>query len=144
MCCSDVCRCIGLFLWYLFGGIILGILWLFITLLMCCTIIGIFNGWAKSCFEIAILCFYPEGWDIEIGDMCGLCGCSCICNIIWICLFGWEMFCAHMFCWLIFWVLQFCNIQLADYHWDLAWLSLAPFGSEIKRKQEKKWFEFWK
>lgn len=50
---------IGNLLWFAFGGIWLGLAWLLIGLLWCCTIIGIPLGIA--CFNIAQASFAPLG-----------------------------------------------------------------------------------
>ena len=50
---------IGNLLWFAFGGIWLGLAWLLIGLLWCCTIIGIPFGIAS--FRIAGFAFCPFG-----------------------------------------------------------------------------------
>ena len=52
-------RIIGNFIWFLFGGIFMGLGWLFAGLVMFVTVVGI--PWGKACFVIAKFTFFPFG-----------------------------------------------------------------------------------
>lgn len=51
-------RWVGNFFWWIFGGLILGILWGLTGLVLCITIIGIPFG--VQCFKIASFVFAPS------------------------------------------------------------------------------------
>ena len=133
MCCGDFCRCISLILWWVCGGLILGLVWLLLGLICIISIIGCVTGWYHQCFKIAMFCLWPTGEVRRAVDSPCECGCDCICNIVWIVLIGWEMWLVHMFCWIIFCIFGLCGIELGKYHWELAWCALMPYGAVFTR-----------
>jgi uncharacterized membrane protein YccF (DUF307 family) len=46
-------------LWLIFGGFFLGLAWLFASLIMFVSIIGI--PWGRAAFNIAVFTFFPFG-----------------------------------------------------------------------------------
>ena len=78
-------RTIGNILWFLFGGLIGGLSWVFAGCVWCITIVGIPVG--LQCFKFASLAFWPFGKDIVYGN--GMF--SFLVNLIWLLFFGWEM-----------------------------------------------------
>jgi len=52
-------RAIGNFIWFLLGGVYMGILWWIFGLIAFISIVGI--PWGKSCFVIAKFTFFPFG-----------------------------------------------------------------------------------
>jgi len=136
MCCicETICECIGLVLWWILGGIILAFFWAFLGVLMipfaiCC------QSWCLQCWKAAGVCLYPQGWRVEHGPICcDQLSCSCLGNLIWLFTVGWVLFLTHMFFFLIFYIFECCNINLSNYHYELAMISLAPFNSKMDRK----------
>jgi len=116
---------IGNVLWILLGGLVVSLGWALAGLLLCLTFIGIPFG--VQCFKIAGLTLMPFGRDVEIGDFgaFGLIG-----NFLWIIVFGWELFLAHlvMACLL---GITIIGIPFAKQHIKLARLALIPFGARI-------------
>ena len=55
---------IGNIIWFLFGGILAGIIWYLVGLLWCLTIIGIPVG--LQCFKLGRLSFFPFGKDVAL------------------------------------------------------------------------------
>lgn len=55
---------IGNIIWFLFGGILAGIIWYLVGLLWCLTIIGIPVG--LQCFKLGRLSFFPFGKDVVL------------------------------------------------------------------------------
>ena len=53
---------IGNIIWFLFGGILAGIIWYLVGLLWCLTIIGIPVG--LQCFKLGRLSFFPFCKDV--------------------------------------------------------------------------------
>lgn len=118
-------RFIGNLIWLLIGGIIMAIGWALAGLILCITIIGIPFG--LQCFKIAGFVLWPFGRDIELGHF-GIGG--LIFNIIWVIVFGWEFFLAHLLVAAIFFV-SIIGIPFGMQHFKLAKLGLIPFGAQI-------------
>lgn len=118
-------RFIGNIFWLLIGGIIAALLWFLAGIILCVTIIGIPFG--LQCFKIAGFVLWPFGREIELGNFGagGLIG-----NIIWVLLFGWEFFLAHLFIAAIFFI-TIIGIPFGLQHIKLAKLGLIPFGARI-------------
>ena len=74
-------RTIGNILWFIFGGLLGGLAWVFAGCIWCITIIGIPIG--LQCFKFATLAFWPFGKEIVYGT--GMF--SFLVNLIWIVLF---------------------------------------------------------
>ena len=81
---------LGNILWFIFGGLFSGILWLLAGLIWCITIIGIPIG--LQCFKFASLSMWPFGKEIVYGS--GMF--SLLVNVIWIVFFGLEMAVANL------------------------------------------------
>lgn len=116
---------LGNIIWFIFGGLVEGILWIFFGLLCSITIIGIPIG--KQCFKIAGMQFAPFGKQIVQKDDSPL---GLIANIIWIIFFGWELALANLISALIFGI-TIIGIPFAVQSLKLAQLSLMPFGKDI-------------
>ncbi len=61
--------CLGNLLWFICGGFLSGLSWLFLGCLWCITIIGIPIG--KQCFKFAELSFFPFGKEVSYGGGAG-------------------------------------------------------------------------
>ena len=59
-------RTIGNILWFIFGGLLGGLAWIFAGCIWCITIIGIPVG--LQCFKFATLAFWPFGKEIVYGN----------------------------------------------------------------------------
>jgi uncharacterized membrane protein YccF (DUF307 family) len=121
-------------LWLVLGGIFMGLGWILAGVIMALTIIGL--PWARSCFVIAGLAFWPFGkmivdrqyvqgfHDVGTGPL-GFVG-----NVIWFVFAGWWLAVGHI-------VSAFANavtiigIPFAVQHLKLALLSLAPVGKTV-------------
>ncbi len=117
-------RFIGNVLWFVFGGFICGLLWLFAGLILCVTVIGIPYG--GQCFKFAALSFFPFGKEIEYGG--GVV--SAAFNVIWLVFFGLWLALFHAFFGL-FWCATIAGIPFGRQFFKLAKLSLFPFGARI-------------
>ena len=60
-------RTIGNILWFIFGGLLGGLAWIFAGCIWCITIIGIPVG--LQCFKFATLAFWPFGKEIVYGSV---------------------------------------------------------------------------
>lgn len=116
--------CLGNLLWFVFGGLLMGLSWVLAGLLWCITIIGIPVG--LQCFKFAGLCFFPFGKDVRYGGGVG----SLLLNIIWILVSGIPLaveaaLIGCLFC------ITIIGIPFGLQCFKIAKLALMPFGSEV-------------
>lgn len=116
---------LGNILWFIFGGFLSGISWLFSGLFWCITIIGIPYG--RQCFKFAKLSFCPFGKDVEYGGG----AISLIANIIWIIFFGIPMALENCLFGCL-WCITIVGIPFGLQFFKIAKLSLAPFGAKVR------------
>jgi uncharacterized membrane protein YccF (DUF307 family) len=127
-------RAIGNFLWFILGGILMGLGWWLIGLLCFLTIVGI--PWGKACFVIGQFTFFPFGKeainrkelsnqdDIGTGTM-GLLG-----NILWFIFAGIWLAIGHVLSALAC-AITIIGIPFAIQHLKLAGFALAPIGKTV-------------
>ena len=120
-------RFIGNAIWFIFGGLILWLMWLIAGLLCCITIIGIPLG--VQCFKFASLMLWPFGRDIDFSQA-GV-G-SFLMNIIWIIFLGWELAVTAVVIGLLYCV-TIIGIPFGLQAFKFAKLALMPFGARIVR-----------
>ena len=125
---------IGNFLWFILGGVFMGLAWWLVGLLCFISIIGI--PWGKACFVIGQFAFFPFGkqaisrahltnqTDIGTGAL-GLIG-----NIIWFIFAGVWLAIAHVF-WALACFITIIGIPFGIQHLKLAGIALAPIGQTI-------------
>ena len=118
-------RFIGNVLWFIFGGVILAVLWFVAGLLCCVTIIGIPLG--IQCFKFASLMLWPFGRDIDFSKA-GV-G-SFLVNILWILFLGWELAVTALVIGLVYCV-TIIGIPFGLQAFKFAKLALMPFGARI-------------
>jgi uncharacterized membrane protein YccF (DUF307 family) len=118
-------RFLGNLIWLLIGGIIMALGWSLAGIVLCVTIIGIPFG--LQCFKIAGFVLWPFGRDIELGNF-GAGG--LLLNVVWILIFGWGFFLAHLLTAAIFFV-SIIGIPFGLQHFKLAKIGLMPFGARI-------------
>lgn len=131
-------RSIGNFLWFVLGGVFMGLGWWFAGLVAFISIVGI--PWGRACFVIGNFTFFPFGReaisrkeltheeDLGTGPW-GLVG-----NIVWFVLAGVWLAIGHV----ISAVVCFCTIigiPFAIQHLKLAGIALAPVGKTIVSKE---------
>ena len=129
---------IGNFLWFVLGGVFMGLGWWLAGLVAYITIIGI--PWGKACFVIGQFTFFPFGKEavsrkeLSNKDDIGTGGLGMIGNIIWFICAGVWLAIGHV----ISAVLCFCTIigiPFAIQHLKLAGIALAPIGKTIASKE---------
>lgn len=116
--------CLGNLLWFIFGGFISGLSWLFTGCLWCITIIGIPVG--LQCFKLASLSFFPFGKEVVYGGGSG----SLLLNIIWLIVSGLPLAIESVLIGL-FLCITVIGIPFGLQQFKIAKLALMPFGSEI-------------
>ena len=131
-------RLLGNIIWFLFGGIFMGLAWWFFGLIALISIIGI--PWAKACFVIGQFTFFHFGKesisrkalhqkeDIGTGTL-GLLG-----NILWFIFAGFWLAIGHITS-AIACAITIIGIPFAIQHLKLAVISLAPIGQTIVDKE---------
>ena len=123
---SDNMSCLGNIIWFIFGGFLGALGWLFVGILWCISIIGIPVG--LQCFKMARLQFAPFGKDvITVSDSGG----SLILNILWIICGGLELCIANLVS-ALFLCITIIGIPFAMQSLKMAKLSLMPFGKEVR------------
>jgi uncharacterized membrane protein YccF (DUF307 family) len=121
-------------LWFILGGVWMGLGWILAALIMVVTIIGI--PWARAAFAIASFSFWPFGRmavhrrmltgreDVGTGAL-GVVG-----NVIWFILAGWWLAIGHLVS-AVALAITIIGIPFAFQHVKLALLAVAPIGQEI-------------
>ena len=111
-------------IWFIFGGWYIGLSWLALGVIWCCTIIGIPYG--IQCFKFAKLSTCPFGKEVAYGTSTG----SFIMNIIWILLTGVPMAIEHAVTGLAL-CCTIIGIPFGLQHFKMAKLAFMPFGASV-------------
>ncbi len=131
-------RAIGNIIWFVFGGVIMGLSWWVLGLLFYISIIGI--PWGKSAFTLGTFSFFPFGKTVisrseltqrrDIGTgFWGMVG-----NVIWFILAGFWLAAGHVVSGIL------CCITIIGFpfgiqHFKLAGASLFPVGKQVVPKE---------
>jgi uncharacterized membrane protein YccF (DUF307 family) len=128
---------IGNFLWFILGGVFMGLGWWLAGLLAFVSIVGI--PWGRACFVIGKFTFFPFGkeavdredlsgkGDVGTGFL-GVLG-----NIVWFVLAGWWLAVGHVMSAAACFV-TIIGIPFGIQHLKLAGIALAPIGKTIVPK----------
>lgn len=122
---------LGNIIWFIFGGFIEAVLWVFFGIIWSITIIGIPVG--KQCFKMAKMQIAPFGKEVVEKKRSSL---GLIANIIWILFFGWELALVNLISALIF-AVTIIGIPFAKQSLKLAYLSLMPFGKDVVKSNKR-------
>ncbi|HEX5314107.1 MAG TPA: YccF domain-containing protein [Gammaproteobacteria bacterium] len=127
-------RLIGNILWFVLGGIWMGLAWWFVGLVAFVSIVGI--PWGRACFVIGGFSFWPFGRkavsrreltgreDFGTGPF-GIVG-----NLIWLVLAGWWLALGHLLS-MVLDAVTIIGIPFAIQHLKLAAISLWPIGVRV-------------
>lgn len=131
-------RTIGNIIWFLLGGVMMGLAWWFFGLLAFVSIVGI--PWGRACFVIGNFSFFPFGQE-AIGrdeltgkEDIGTGGFGVIGNVIWFLLAGVWLAIGHLLS-AVACFITIIGIPFALQHLKLAVISLAPIGQTIVSKE---------
>lgn len=127
-------RLIGNLMWFVFGGFFMGLGWWLIGLIAYITVVGV--PWARACFVIGQLCFFPFGKEIvnrreltlrdDIGTgMAGLVG-----NVIWFVLAGLWLAIGHLISALLCFI-TIIGVPFGVQHLKIAAIAVAPIGKAV-------------
>ncbi|WP_230414206.1 YccF domain-containing protein [Collimonas silvisoli] len=131
-------RAIGNFLWFVLGGVFMGLGWWLIGVLAFITIVGI--PWGKACFVIGQFTFFPFGKEavsrkeLTNKDDIGTGGFGLIGNVIWFVLAGIWLAIGHVLSAIACFV-TIIGIPFGIQHLKLAGIALAPIGKTIVTKE---------
>jgi hypothetical membrane protein len=115
---------LGNVIWIIFGGLFTAISWLLLGVLLCITIIGIPFG--KQCFKFAGLTLAPFGREVAVNFSK-----HPVMNIIWLVLFGWEMFLGYLTSAVLL-CITIIGIPFGVQIFKISVLALFPFGAEVR------------
>ena len=121
-------------LWFIFGGFLAGLTWVFGGVILAITIVGL--PWAGAAFRIAGFSFAPFGR--QVVDRRTLTGredlgsgpLGFLLNVIWFVLAGWYIAVAHVLVGCTLFV-SIIGIPFGLQHFKLAQIALAPIGQEV-------------
>lgn len=117
-------KTIGNLIWFLFGGLWMGLGWTLVGLVWFISIIGIPVG--IQCFKFARLAFFPFGKVIVYGGGAP----SLLCNILWLIFGGFALAVSAAIHGLIF-CITIVGIPFGMQCFKFARLALTPFGSDV-------------
>lgn len=128
---------IGNLLWFLAGGVLMGLGWWLVGMIMFCTVVGI--PWGRACFVMGRFAFLPFGRE-AIGRQeltgqrdIGTGGLGTLGNIIWFVCGGLWLALGHALSALLC-AVTIIGIPFAIQHLKLAGLAMAPIGKTIVSK----------
>jgi uncharacterized membrane protein YccF (DUF307 family) len=121
---EDGMSCLGNVLWFVFGGLILGLSWAVAGILWCVTIVGIPVG--VQCFKFASLAFSPFGKEVRYGGGVG----SLLLNILWLAISGVVLAVEAAAVGVVF-CITIIGIPFGKQCFKIAKLALMPFGASV-------------
>lgn len=113
-------------IWFVLGGFISYLTWMFVGILWSITIVGIPIG--MQCFKFAKMAAAPFGKDIQFSNS----GASLLINVVWIFLGGLALAFEEVVLGIIF-CMTIIGIPFGLQHFKHAKLALLPFGARIYR-----------
>ena len=129
---------IGNFLWFILGGVLMGLSWWLLGLLAFITIIGI--PWGKACFVIGQFTFFPFGKEaisrkeLSQQDDIGTGALGLVGNVLWFVFAGLWLALGHVASAIACFV-TIIGIPFGIQHLKLAGIALAPIGKTIVPKE---------
>jgi uncharacterized membrane protein YccF (DUF307 family) len=131
-------RAIGNLIWFVLGGVFMGLAWWLFGLLAYVTVIGI--PWGRACFVIGQFSFFPFGKEAISRELLthqedmGTSGFGVLGNIIWFILAGLWLAIGHLTS-AVACFITIIGIPFAIQHLKLAGIALAPIGKTIVPKE---------
>jgi uncharacterized membrane protein YccF (DUF307 family) len=127
-------RTLGNILWFVMGGLVMGLGWWLAGLLCAITIVGL--PWAKACFVFGQFAFWPFGKEAASRDELGGKGdigtgaLGSVGNVLWFIFAGVWLSIGHLLSALACFV-TIIGIPFGLQHLKLAGLALAPIGKTV-------------
>ena len=124
-------RALGNILWFVFGGVFIGLGHILGGVGLCLSVIGIPFG--IQAFKLGIASFAPFGKEVVERDRANS-PLRVIFNLLWLLLFGWEIVVAHVVLGVLL-AFTLVGIPFALQHLKLVPLALIPFGRDLVRME---------
>lgn len=119
-------------LWFVLGGWLSGLLWLFGGAILALTVVGL--PWTFAAWRIASYSFWPFGREVVWQDAHPVAGClGVVLNIVWFVVAGWYIALTHLLIAVVEFV-SIIGIPFALKDLELAKLAVAPVGRTIRDK----------
>ncbi len=131
-------RTLGNILWFLIGGLEMGLAWWLAGLVMYVSIVGIPFG--RSCFEIGTFTFFPFGREAVRRDLVtgegdvGTSPLGTVGNVLWFVLCGWWLALGHLVTAAAL-IVTIIGIPFGIQHVKIAGLTLSPIGKTVVREE---------
>ena len=131
-------RAIGNFLWFILGGVWMGLAWWIAGLLAYVSVIGI--PWGRACFVIGRFTFFPFGKEaisrreLAQKDDIGTGPLGTVGNVIWFIFAGVWLAIGHVSSALLNFI-TIIGIPFGIQHLKLAGIALAPIGKTVVSKE---------
>ena len=131
-------RAIGNLLWFILGGVWMGLAWWIAGLLAYVSVVGI--PWGKACFVIGQFTFFPFGKEaisrkeLAQKDDIGTGSLGTVGNIIWFIFAGVWLAIGHVSSALLNFI-TIIGIPFGIQHLKLAGIALAPIGKTVVSKE---------
>ena len=131
-------RAIGNFIWFVFGGAVMGLGWWLAGLLAFATVVGI--PWGKACFVIGQFTFFPFGKEainrkeLNQKDDIGTGALGTLGNIVWFIFAGVWLAIGHLISAILCFI-TLIGIPFGIQHLKLAGIALFPIGQTIVTKE---------
>ena len=119
-------KLIGNIIWFIFGGLGIALEYIFASIAMMITIIGIPFG--LQTIKLALLALWPFGKEVRKTETSGCLNTAM--NIIWFFVGGFWIWLTHIGFGILFFI-TIIGIPFAKQHFKLANSALTPFGREI-------------
>ncbi len=121
-------RLIGNVLWFVLGGVLIGIAHIVGGVALCLTLIGIPFG--IQSMKLGISSFAPFGREVVERENANS-ALRVVFNVLWIIIAGWEIAVMHIFLAVLF-AITILGIPFALQHVKLIPLALFPFGRDLR------------
>lgn len=121
---------LGNLIWFIFGGLFLGLGYILGGLILCLTIVGIPFG--VQIMKLGVFAMWPFGREVVQREKAS--GClTILLNVVWIIFGGIEVALSHLALGVVF-CCTIIGIPFGLQHFKLMILALMPFGHEVVRK----------
>lgn len=132
-------KTIGNVIWFVLGGVVMGLMWWLVGLIAFISIIGI--PWGRACFVMGNFSFFPFGHEaiarneLTKQEDIGTSSAGMVGNIVWFLLAGIWLAIGHV-CSAVACFVTIIGIPFAIQHLKLAYISLAPIGKTVVTKEQ--------
>lgn len=118
--------------WFAFGGVWIGVIWILVGVLCCCTIIG--RPFGIACFRIAVFSFFPFGKKLVKSESADVC--TARLNFIWIVFAGFWLALGFAILGVAF-CITIMGIPWGIECFNMAQASFAPLGKKVVKTKIK-------